>query len=73
MGTAPHHDTEQASEVRRVHDDDHLVGRQLLLVDLNSFQLPLHPLCTATILLRNLGMGLFAVRELLPDLLLARG
>ena len=71
--TPPDHDAEQAFEVRGIHDDDHLVGCQLLFLDLDSFQLPLHPLRTASVHLCNLCVGLFAMRELLPDLLLTRG
>jgi hypothetical protein len=71
--TPPHHDAEQALEVRRVHDDDHLIGRELFLLNLNAFQLSLHPLRTATVVLRNLHMGLFAMCKLMPNFPPSRG
>ena len=66
--TPPDHDAEESPEVRGVHDDDHLIGCQFLLLHLNPLQLSLHPLRAASVRLRNLRMGLFAVRELMPDL-----
>lgn len=66
---APHHDAEEVLEVRRVHDDDHLVRCQLLPLNLHSLQLPLHPLRAAAVLLCDLLVGLLAVGELLPNLL----
>lgn len=68
VGTPPHHDAEESPEVRRVHDDDHLVGCHLLLLNLHVLQLSLHPLRAASELLRDLRMGLLAMRELSPDL-----
>lgn len=67
--TPPHHDAEEPSEVRGVHDDHNLVGRQLLLLHDDMLQLPLHPLGTAAILLCDLLMILLAMGELSPDLL----
>lgn len=67
MRTAPDHDAEEPPEVRRVHDDDHLIWCQFFLLNDHIFQLSLHPLRTASIHLCNLRMSLFAVRELFPD------
>lgn len=64
---SPHHDAEEPPEVCGVHDDDDLIGCQLLLLNDDFLQLSLHPLRTASIYLCNLCMGLFAVGELLPD------
>ena len=69
MGTAPHHHPEESLEVRRVHDDDDLVGCEFLLLDHDILQLPLHPLRTASVLLCDLCVRLFPVRELSPDFL----
>jgi len=72
VGTPPHHDAELALEVRRVHDNDHLIGCQFsLLINLDAIQLSLHPLRTASVLLCNLRMGLFAMRKLTPDIRLS--
>lgn len=68
VGTPPHHDAEESLEVRGVHDDDHFVGCQFFLLNLDALQLSLHPLRAASVLLCNLYMGLFAMRELLPNL-----
>jgi len=72
MRTTPDHDAEELLEVCRVHDDDHLIGCQLLLLDLDSFQLPLHPFRTPSVHLCNLCMGLFAMSEFSPDFFLLR-
>lgn len=66
--TPPDHDTKEPPEVGRVHDDDHLIGCEFLLLNDDPLQLPLHPLGAASILLCNLLMRLLAVRELSPDL-----
>ena len=68
MGTALHHDAEESLEVGGVHDDDDLVGCEFLLLDHDILQLPLHPLRTASILLCDLCVRLFAVGELMPNL-----
>src|SRR3989338_3746654 len=73
MWTPPHHDAKQTLEVRRVHDDDHLIGCQIFLLDLNTLQLSLDPLRTTSVHLCNLRMSLFSMREFFPDLLCAGG
>ena len=70
--TAPHHDAEESLEVRGIHDDDHLIGCQILSFNLYSFQVSLYPLRAASVLLGDLCMGLFTVRELSPDFFLFR-
>lgn len=71
MGATPHHDAEQALEVGRIHEDDHLIRCQILLLYFNSSQLPLYPLRTPSVLPRDLCVSLFAVGEFMPDLLLS--
>lgn len=68
--TAPNHDTEEVFEICGVHDNDHLIRCKLLPLNLHSLQLPLHPFRAASELPGNLFVGLFAVRELLPNLFL---
>ena len=70
---SPHHDAEESFEICGIHDDDHLIGRKLLLLNHDAFQLPLHPLCAMSVLLGNLRVGLLAVGELLPDPFRLRG
>ena len=67
MGTAPHHDTKQTLEVGGVHDDDDFIRCHLFLHDHHALQLSLYPLRAAFVLLGNLCMSLFAMRELSPD------
>lgn len=69
MRAAPNHDSEETLEVRRIHDDDHFIGCQFFLLNLNVLQLSLYPLRAASILLRNLRVSLFAMGEFVPDFL----
>lgn len=65
--TPPYHDAEEAFEVCGIHHDDHFVRCQLPLRNLNTLQLSLHPLRTASVLLGNLCVSLFAMCELTPN------
>ena len=68
----PYHDAEKSFEVRRIHDDDDLIGCQFLLLHHDAFQLPLDPLRAASVRSCNLFVSLFAVGELSPDFFLLR-
>ena len=68
MRTPPHHDPKHAFEVGGIHNNDYLIRLQFSLLNLDTFQLSLYPLGTASVLPGNLRVGLFAVCELFPDL-----
>lgn len=68
VGTPPHHYAEEPLKVGGVHDNDHVVGCQRSLLNIDTFQLSLHPLRAASVLLCKLCVGLFAVGELFPNL-----
>ena len=65
----PHHHAKEPLKVRGVHNDHNLIGCEFLLLDDDILQLSLHPLRTASVLLGNLCVGLFAMGELFPNLL----
>ena len=73
MRTPPHHDTEHTFEVGGIHNNDYLIRLQFSLLNLDTFQLSLYPLGTASVLPGNLCVSLFAMCELFPDLFLPAG
>ena len=68
MRTPKYHNSEEAFEVCGVHDDDHFIWCQFLLLNYDPPQLTLYPLRTASMFLGNLLMRLFAMSELFPNL-----